>query len=123
MKMNSLSITQAGKAVLAGTFAVFALSGCYTSDGRPDNTATGALVGGASGAATGALIGSGSHSAGEGALIGAAAGTVLGALIGHSADDAQAARFRQEYPDTYARAQQGAPLSPADVKAMTRAGL
>jgi hypothetical protein len=75
------------------------------------------------GAATGAIIGSASHSAGEGAWIGAAAGTVLGALIGHSEDQAQEARLRQQYPDTYARAQQGTPLSLADIKAMSKAGV
>ena len=41
------------------------LTGCYTPDGQPDRTATGALMGGAIGAGTGALIGnaSGHHTA------------------------------------------------------------
>ncbi len=106
-----------------GLIAVVALTGCYSPNGRPDNTATGALTGGAFGAATGAIIGSASHNAGGGALIGAAAGTILGALIGHSADQEQEARLRRQAPVTYERAQQGAPLTLADVKAMTKAGV
>ena len=100
-----------------------ALTGCYTPEGRPDYTGTGALEGGAMGAATGAIIGSASHSAGAGALIGAAAGSILGGLIGHSADQAQEARLRQEYPATYYRAQQGVPLGVADIKALSRAAV
>jgi hypothetical protein len=46
---------------------------------------------------------------------------LLGALIGHSADQQQETRLRQQYPDTYARAQAGTPLSLADVKAMSAA--
>jgi hypothetical protein len=75
------------------------------------------------GAATGAIIGGASHSAGAGALIGAAAGSVLGAVIGHSADEAQEARLRQQYPATYYRVQQGVPLSVADIKALGKAGV
>ncbi len=123
MKTNYYILMRAGAISLAATFAAAGLTGCYTPQGQPDYTATGALTGGAFGSATGAIIGSGSHSAGEGALIGAAAGTILGGLIGHSADEAQAARLRQQYPETYNRAVTGTPLSLADVKAMSKAGV
>jgi len=106
---------------LAAAITALAVTGCYNPNGTPDNTGTGALVGGASGAGLGAIIGSASHNAGAGAAIGAGAGMLLGALIGHSADQQQEMRLRQQYPDTYARAQAGTPLSLADVKAMTAA--
>src|ERR1700751_5078611 len=76
MKTEPLGLRRATATTLAAAFAV-ALTGCYTPQGNPDYTATGALTGGAFGAATGAIIGSASHSGGEGALIGAAAGTIL----------------------------------------------
>jgi hypothetical protein len=106
---------------LAAALTAMAVTGCYNPNGTPDNTATGALVGGASGAGLGAIIGSASRNAGAGAAIGAGAGMLLGALIGHSADQAQEARLRQQAPDTYARAAAGTPLSVADVKAMSAA--
>lgn len=109
--------------ILAAAFAAVGLTGCYSPNGTPDNTATGALTGGAFGAATGAIIGSASRNAGAGALIGAAAGTILGGLIGHSADQAQEARLRQQYPDTYNRAVVGNPLSLANVRALSKAGV
>jgi hypothetical protein len=108
---------------MATAIAVVALTSCYNPNGTPDNTATGALTGGAFGAATGAIIGSASRNAGAGALIGGAAGAILGGLFGHAADEEQEARLRQQYPDTYTRAQQGAPLSLADIKALYRAGI
>ena len=114
MKTNTLSLKKAGGVALAAALAATALTGCYTPEGRPDNTATGALVGAASGAAIGAAA-AGRHDAGAGAL--------FGALLGHSADEAQEARLRQQYPDTYARAVQGVPLSVADIKSMNKAGL
>jgi len=110
-------------ATLTSAMAVMALTSCYNPNGSPDNTATGALTGGAFGAATGAIIGSASRNAGAGALIGGAAGAIFGGLFGHAADEEQEARLRQQYPDTYARTQQGAPLSLADVKALCRAGI
>ena len=106
---------------LAAAVTALAVTGCYNPNGTPDNTGTGVLAGGATGAALGAIIGSASHSAGEGAAIGALSGAALGGLIGHSADQQQEMRLRQQYPDVYSRAQAGAPLSLADVKAMTRA--
>jgi hypothetical protein len=108
---------------LAAALAAGAVTGCYNPNGTQDNTATGALTGGAFGAATGALIGSASHSAGEGTLIGAAAGTLFGGLIGHSADQEQEARLRQQYPETYNRAVMAMPLSLADIRALSRAGV
>ncbi len=68
-----------------GVLAVFALvmTGCTTPSGDPDRTATGALVGGASGTFLGAMLSRG-HPAG--ALLGGAAGLVAGGLVGHSMD-------------------------------------
>jgi len=123
MKTNNAKSIQIGKAALAAGLAALVVTGCYNPNGTPNNTATGALSGGAFGAATGAIIGSASHNAGGGALIGAAAGTILGGLIGNSADQAQQARLRQQYPDTYNRAVIGNPLSLQDVKALSKAGL
>jgi surface antigen len=123
MKTNFFAFRWTKAVAWAAALAATMLTGCYTPQGEPDYTATGALTGGAFGAASGAIIGSASHSAGEGALIGAAAGTILGGLIGHSADQAQAARLRQEYPQTYNRALTGTPLSLADVEAMSKAGI
>lgn len=99
-----------------------ALSGCAYSDGTPNNTASGALIGGAVGAMTGAAIGGPQHG-GEGALIGAGAGAVGGGLIGYSMDQEQQARLRQQAPGTYAKVDQGQPLSLSDVKALAKAGI
>ena len=123
MKTNTLILIKRSTLTFAAALAVVAVTGCYNPNGTPDNTASGALAGGAFGAASGAIIGSASHNAGAGALIGAAAGSIFGGLIGHSADEQQEARLRQQYPDTYYRAQQGTPLSLADVKAMAKAGV
>jgi uncharacterized protein YcfJ len=98
-----------------------ALTGCETPYGTPDNTGTGMLAGGAIGAGSGALIGSASGHAGEGALIGAAIGTITGGLVGHSVDQQQEAALRAQSPQTYARVEQGQPLSVADVKALVAA--
>jgi outer membrane lipoprotein SlyB len=100
------------------------LTGCYTPEGRPDNTATGALAGTAIGAGTGAIIGgAAAHNAGAGALIGAAVGAISGTLIGHSIDEQQRARLQAEAPTTWVRVEQGQPLGLADVKALARAGV
>jgi uncharacterized protein YcfJ len=112
-----------GRLTLAAVLAAAALTGCYNPNGTPNNTGTGALAGAGFGAATGAILG-GRHNAGEGALIGAAAGSILGALIGNSVDQQQAAeRLRMQNQEAYARAQQGAPLTLADVKALSKAGI
>jgi YMGG-like Gly-zipper/WXXGXW repeat (2 copies) len=60
------------------------ITGCTTPSGRPDHTANGALIGGASGAAIGALADR--RAPGAGALIGGAAGLVAGGLVGHTMD-------------------------------------
>jgi surface antigen len=100
------------------------LTGCYTPSGQPDNTATGALAGGAIGAGTGAIIGgAAAHNPGAGALIGAAVGALSGAIIGNSIDQQQRARIQAEAPATWERVEQGQPLGLADVKALARAGV
>jgi hypothetical protein len=80
------------------------------------------LTGGAVGAASGAAIGGERHG-GQDALIGAAVGAVAGGLIGHSMDQQQQERLRQQAPQTYARVDQGQPLSVEDVQALARAGV
>ena len=114
MKKHTLILTAAGMAVL--------LAGCENPDGTQNNTGTGALIGGAMGAITGAAIGGRSHG-GQDALIGAAVGAVAGGLIGNSADREQEARLKAQAPQTYARVNQGQPLSIADVKALAKAGI
>lgn len=114
MKWHPLTLAVAAVAVL--------MTGCYTPEGTPDNTGTGALVGGAVGAITGAAIG-GPRNGGAGALIGAAAGVIAGGLIGHQMDQDQQARLRAQAPQTYVRVQQGQPLGLADIKAMARAAV
>ena len=123
MKTNNLILMKKTGMTLATAVAAVALTGCYNPDGTQNNTATGALAGGAFGAASGAAIGSASHNAGGGALIGAGAGALLGALIGNSADQEQNARLRAQSQATYQRVQQGTPLSLNDVKALAKAGL
>jgi outer membrane lipoprotein SlyB len=114
MKWHPLTLAVAAATVLA--------TGCETPEGTPDNTGTGALMGGAIGAISGAAIG-GPRNGGEGALIGAAAGIIAGGLIGHSMDQEQQARLRAQAPQTYVRVEQGRPLSIADIKAMAKAGV
>ena len=114
MKWHPLTVAVAATAVL--------VTGCYTPEGTPDNTGTGALVGGAIGAISGAAIG-GPRNGGAGALIGAAAGVIAGGLIGHQMDEEQQARLRAQAPQTYVRVQQGQPLGIPDIKAMARAGV
>jgi outer membrane lipoprotein SlyB len=113
-KINSLVFTLATSAVI--------LTGCQNPDGTQNNTAGGALIGGAIGAVTGAAIG-GPRNGGAGALIGAAAGAVGGLLIGNSMDQEQNARLRAQAPQTYVKVDQGQPLSVADVKALAKAGI
>ena len=100
------------------------LTGCYTPDGQPDRTATGALMGGAIGAGTGALIGNASgHHTAEGAAIGGAVGLLTGALIGNSMEQQHREALQAQAPQTLVRVEQGQPLATADVKALAKAGV
>jgi len=112
MKIYTLTLTVAASAML--------LTGCESPNGTPDNTASGALMGGAIGAISGAAIG-GPRNGGAGALIGAAAGALAGGAIGHSADLQQQERLRAQAPQTYVRVEQGQPLSVPDIKALSEA--
>ena len=103
--------------VVAG---LLSLAGCVTPQGQPDNTASGALIGGASGAIIGASV---ARHPGVGAAVGAASGAIVGGLIGHSLDQTQQARLQTAAPQTWQRVQQGQPLSVEDVKALARSGV
>jgi len=109
--------------ILATASLAVLVSGCVNPDGSPNNTGSGALLGGAMGALTGAAIGGRGH-AGPDALIGAAAGALAGGLLGNAADREQDARLQALAPRTY-YVNQGLrqPTSIADVKAMARAGV
>ncbi len=97
--------------------------GCYTPEGNPDRTASGALAGGAIGAGAGAIIGSASHNAGAGALIGGAIGALTGGIIGNSMDQQQRETLSRQYPQTMQRVDQGQPLGLADIKALAKSGV
>jgi outer membrane lipoprotein SlyB len=114
MKYHSIGLT-------AVALGIVLVAGCETPSGRPDNTATGALVGGGVGAATGAVIGG--HDAAAGALIGGAVGALTGAIVGNSIDQQQRERVREYSPQTLVRIDQGQPLGTADIKALARAGV
>lgn len=114
MKKHTLILSLASISILAG--------GCYSPDGTPDNTGTGALVGAGSGAFLGAVA-AGPRNAGGGALIGAAAGAIAGGLFGHLFDQQQQRRLQEQAPQTYTRVDESAPLSIADVKALAKAGI
>jgi len=113
-KFNGLILVVATSAVL--------LTGCIDPNGQPNNTGSGALIGGVLGAITGAAI-CGPRNGGEGALIGAAAGLIAGGAVGNSMDQQQQAELRAQAPQTYVRVVQGQALGIADVKAMARAGV
>jgi len=108
--------------ILALVVPAIGFTGCEYPNGDPNYTGSGALVGGGAGAVTGAAIGGERHG-GEDALIGAAVGALAGGLIGNSMDRQQQERLRQQAPQTYARVDQGQPLSVADVKALAAAGI
>ena len=114
IKVNVLTWGVAVSAVL--------LTGCQYPNGEPNNTASGALIGGAMGAIAGAAIG-GPRNGGAGALIGAAAGAITGSVIGNSMDQEQEAELRAQAPQTYVRVQQGQPLSVSDIKALAAANV
>lgn len=101
------------------------LTACYTPDGRPDRTGSGALIGGASGAIIGASIDR--RNPGAGALIGGAAGALTGGLIGNSADQRERARTRPvTVVQPYAPQAAGPAVNPTsieDIKNMSRAGV
>lgn len=103
-----------------GVCMTFALAGCVSPNGQVDNTASGALIGGASGAIIGSAV---ARHPGVGAAIGGATGVIVGGLIGHSLDQAQQARLQTSAPQTWQRVQQGQPLGVEDVKALSRAGV
>ena len=113
-KLNILTLAAATAAVL--------LTGCVNPNGTQNNTGSGALIGGALGAITGAVIG-GPRNGGAGAAIGAAAGMIAGGAIGNGMDQQQQDQLRARAPQTYVRVVQGQPVSIADVKAMSRAGV
>jgi outer membrane lipoprotein SlyB len=115
MKLQTLTCVSALSALV--------LTGCVSPNGKPDNTGTGALAGGAVGATSGAVIGGSTGHPAEGALIGAAAGVIAGGLIGHSLDQEQQARLAQQSPQTYQHVDQGQPLTMADVAALAHAGV
>ena len=98
------------------------LTGCMYPNGQPNQTATGALVGGGLGAATGALV---ARHRGPGALVGGAIGALAGGMIGQSMDfdAAQRQRLEAQAPRTLERVQQAQPLGLADVKALSQAGV
>lgn len=98
------------------------LSGCVNPDGSPNNTGSGAIIGGAMGALTGAAIGGRRH-AGPDALIGMAAGALAGGLIGNAADREQEARWQARPQPVQVNVVPSQPTSIADVKAMTKAGV
>ena len=114
MKYHSLSL-------IAVAVGVILAVGCESPSGRPDNTATGALVGGATGAGIGAIVGG--RNAGAGALIGGAVGALTGGIIGHSIDEQQRQRIQAYSPQTLVRVDQGQPLEQADIKALAKAGV
>jgi outer membrane lipoprotein SlyB len=119
MKTKALKLTTL---LALGTLV---LTGCETYDGRPNRTASGALIGGAVGATTGAIIGNNSRhgNGGAGALIGGAIGALAGGAIGNSMDQQERARVQTQSPQTYQRLEQGQPLTVADVKALARANI
>jgi len=118
---NTLIIRHA--LVWATIGATVLLTGCVNPDGSPNNTGSGAIIGGAMGALTGAAIGGRGH-AGPDALIGMAAGAVAGGLIGNAADREQEARLQAQAPRTYiVDAGPSRPTSVAEVKALVKAGV
>ena len=95
------------------------VAGCYSPQGRPDYTASGALAG----AAAGAIVGSTTRHSGPGAVVGGAVGALVGGLIGHGMDQAQEAQLRAQAPQTLQRVEQGQPLTVADVQSLVKAGI
>ena len=103
-------MTRFGK-LLAVAVVGISLAGCVSPQGRPDYTASGALLGGAIG-------GLGSDS-GRGAIVGA----LIGGLLGHGIDQAQEEQLRAQAPQTLNRLEQSQPLTVEDIKALAKAGV
>lgn len=66
---------------ILSTASIIALAGCTYNDGTPNKPATGAIIGGGTGAAIGKAIGDDSKSTIIGGVIGAAVGGAIGADI------------------------------------------
>lgn len=105
--------------LLMVTVVGISIAGCMSPQGRQDYTASGALIGGA----TGAIIGSTAKDSGTGALVGGAVGAVIGSLIGHGMDQAQEVQLRLQAPQTLERLEYEQPLTVADVQALVKAGI
>lgn len=99
--------------------AALTVAGCMSPSGAPDNTASGALAGGAAGA----ILGSINRDHGAGAAVGGLLGAAVGGIIGHGLDQAQQARLNAQSPQTLLRIEQGGALTVADVKALVNAGI
>jgi outer membrane lipoprotein SlyB len=85
--------------VAVASMGLVLTTGCVSPNGAPDNTGTGALIGGAFGAIVGATADR-AHP-GAGALIGGAAGLIAGGLVGHTIDQEQQQRLQQQSPQTW----------------------
>lgn len=121
MSFRKLSIALLGCSLLAG-------GTCHAQQ----NTAQGAVLGGATGAVIGGLLGKQSHHTAGGAVIGGVVGAVAGGAIGRQQDNELARREyayqqslynqqQQVYVQQQAAIQSG--VSPADVVTMTRSGV
>ena len=106
---------------LAVAIIGLSVTGCMTPQGKPDNTASGAL----GGAVVGAIIGSAARDPGAGAAVGAAVGALAGGAVGHGIDqaqDAQEAQLRaQAERQQQEQFQETEPLTIDDVISMSRA--
>ncbi len=83
--------------------ALLLTTGCVNPNGTPDNTGTGAIMGGGIGAVIGAIADR-AHP-GAGALIGGAAGLIAGGLVGHMIDQQNQQVLQQQYPQTWNKLQ------------------
>lgn len=108
---------------LAGAGLLILAIGCYTPEGQPNRAGSGALLGGALGAVTGAIIGGATGDAGAGAVIGGALGAVTGGVIGGALDQQERSILARQSPATLQRLDEGQPLLPADIKALSQAGV
>ena len=85
------------------SMALLLTTGCVNPNGTPDNTGTGAIMGGGIGAVIGAIADR-AHP-GAGALIGGAAGLIAGGLVGHMIDQQNQQVLQQQYPQTWNKLQ------------------